>query len=50
MEGYIRKIFANVQDPRLRRNQRHNFTTLVGTSILAMLSGVDSFSGMQDYV
>jgi predicted transposase YbfD/YdcC len=50
MEEYIGKFFNTVSDPRSNRNQRYNLTTLIGTSLLAMLSGVDSFSGMQDYV
>lgn len=49
MEEYIGKYFNQVNDPRSIRNQRYNFITLIGTSLLAMLSGVDSFSGMQDY-
>lgn len=50
MEEHIGKFFDEVSDPRSSRNQRHKFTTLIGTSLLAMLSGVDSFSGMHDYV
>lgn len=50
MEEYIGKFFYEVSDPRSRRNQRYKFTTLIGTSLLEILSGVDSFSGMQDYI
>ena len=50
MQEYISKYFNGIQDPRSIRNQRHNFMTIVGTSLLSMLSGIDSFSGMQDYV
>ena len=39
-----------VEDPRSLRNQRHPFMTLIGTSFLAALSGIDSFSGIQDFV
>ena len=49
MQEYIGKFFSNIGDPRSTRNQRHNFITLIVTSLLAMLSGIDSFSGMQDY-
>lgn len=50
MQEYIGKFFNKVIDPRSSRNQRHNFITLIGTGLLSMLSGVESFSGMQDYV
>lgn len=45
----LEKYFDNVDDPRSARNQRHPFMTLVGTTLLAVLSGIDSFSGMQDF-
>jgi len=41
--------FCDVEDPRSLRNQKHPFITIVGTTILSMLSGIDSFSGMQDF-
>ena len=50
MQEYVSKYFDNVSDPRSQRNQRHNFIMLIGTSLMAMLSGVETFSGMQDYV
>jgi predicted transposase YbfD/YdcC len=50
VEEYIGKFFDNVSDPRSTRNQKYKFTTLIGTSLLAMLSGIESFSGMQDFV
>ena len=50
MEEYIGKYFNEVSDPRSSRNQIYSLTTLIGTSLLTMLSGVDSFSRMQDYV
>ena len=42
--------FERLEDPRSARNQRHDFMTLVGTSVLAALSGIDSFSGIHDFV
>ncbi len=42
--------FKNIDDPRSLRNQRHSLMTLIGTTLLAMLSGIDSFSGIQDFV
>lgn len=50
MEDTLGKYFSSLEDPRSLRNQRHPFITLVGTSLLAALSGIDSFSGIQDFV
>lgn len=50
MQDIFIDYFSNVTDPRSQRNQRHPFITLVGTSLLSSLSGIDSFSGMQDFV
>lgn len=47
MQDKLLQYFSNVSDPRSCRNQRHPFATLIGTSLLAALSGIDSFSGMQ---
>ena len=41
--------FANIQDPRSNRNLKHPLRTLIGTSLLASLGGIDSFNGMADY-
>ena len=43
------KYFENIQDPRSLRNQKHPFLTLIGTSLLASLAGIDSFSGFADF-
>lgn len=50
MNKLLSSYFSKVDDPRSVRNQRHNFMTLIGTSLLAVLSGIDSFSGIQDFV
>lgn len=50
MKEIFEKYFDVLEDPRSLRNQRHPFVTLVGTSFLAALSGIDSFSGIQDFV
>ena len=50
MQDTIAKYFENLEDPRSARNQRHPLITLIGTSLLAALSGIDSFSGIQDFV
>ncbi|MDP2193733.1 MAG: ISAs1 family transposase, partial [Alphaproteobacteria bacterium] len=50
MKETIGHYFAALDDPRSERNQRHPLTTLIGTSFLACLSGIDSFSGIQDFV
>lgn len=43
------EYFENVSDPRSIRNQRHPFSMLIGTSLLASLAGIDSFSGFADF-
>lgn len=50
MKDTLATYFASLEDPRSLRNQRHPLITLVGTSLLAALSGIDSFSGIQDFV
>jgi len=50
MKETFAKYFDGLDDPRSLRNHRHPFMTLVGTSFLAALSGIDSFSGIQDFV
>jgi predicted transposase YbfD/YdcC len=50
MEEVLGHYFKDVEDPRSLRNQRHSLMTLIGTTLLAVLSGIDSFSGMQDFV
>jgi predicted transposase YbfD/YdcC len=41
--------FSNISDPRSSRNQRHSLMTIIGTTLLASLSGIDSFSGFADF-
>jgi predicted transposase YbfD/YdcC len=43
------KYFENIQDPRSVRNQKHPLMTLIGTTLLASLAGIDSFSGFADF-
>jgi len=43
------KYFEMIEDPRSVRNQRHQFMTLIGTSLLASLCGIDSFSGIAEF-
>jgi predicted transposase YbfD/YdcC len=50
MKETLGAYFEGLEDPRSLRNQRHPLITLIGTSFLAILSGIDSFSGMQDFV
>ena len=50
MQEELNNYFSKVDDPRSIRNQKHPFITIVGTSFLSILSGIDSFSGMQDFV
>lgn len=41
--------FSDIDDPRSLRNQKHPLITLIGTTLLASLSGIDSFSGFADF-
>lgn len=50
MKETLEEYFKQVDDPRSSRNQRHKFITLVGTTLLSVLSRIDSFSGIQDFV
>ena len=43
------KYFSDIDDPRSLRNQKHPLTMLIGTTLLASLSGIDSFSGFADF-
>ena len=49
MKALLDIHFSDVSDPRSNRNQRHPFLTLVGTTLCAGLSGIDSFSGIADF-
>lgn len=48
MQEYIGKFFDKVSDPRSSRNQLHDFMMLIGTSLLAMLSGIDRSKFMNE--
>ena len=50
MKKSFEEYFQEVDDPRSWRNQRHSFMTLIGTTFLSVLSGIDSFNGIQDFV
>jgi predicted transposase YbfD/YdcC len=41
--------FKAIPDPRSSRNQKHPLMTLIGTTLLASLAGIDSFSGFADF-
>ena len=45
----ILRYFSKVNDPRSYRNQKHPLDMLIGTTLLASLSGIDSFSGFSDF-
>lgn len=42
-------FFTDIQDPRSNCNQKHPLKTLIGTTLLASPSGIDSFSGFSDF-
>lgn len=43
------KYFSDIEDPRSLRNQKHPLEMLIGTTLLASLAGIDSFSGFADF-
>jgi predicted transposase YbfD/YdcC len=45
----VKKMFANVKDPRIDRTKWHNLTDILYIAMCAVFSGIDSFSGMEDY-
>lgn len=49
IEGMF-NIFLSIEDPRSERNKIHELVSLIGTSFYAVLSGIDSFSGIEDFV
>ncbi len=48
MHGAL-KYFTDIDDPRSPRNQKHPLFMLIGTTLLASLAGIDSFSGFADF-
>ena len=50
MKEILEKSFANVEDPRSSRNQRHSFITLISTTVVSSLAGIDSFTGIARFV
>jgi predicted transposase YbfD/YdcC len=50
LQNVFTNFFSGMDDPRSWKNQTHNFITLIGTTFCAVLSGVDSFSGIADFV
>ena len=45
----LESFFHMIEDPRSHRNQKHPFSTLIGVSFFAILSGIDSFNGMAEF-
>jgi len=43
------KYFKNIEDPRSIRHQKHPVQSLIGTTLLASLASIDSFSGFADF-
>lgn len=46
----LQRFFSNMEDPRAERNQKHPFLSLICIGLLGVLAGIDSFSGLADYV
>lgn len=49
MKELLVQYFQEEDDPRSTRNQKHPFITIIGTTLLAGLAGIDSFSGIADF-
>lgn len=49
LQNFFKQCFSSLDDPRSKRNQRHNFEALIVTTILAILSGQDGFTEMRDF-
>lgn len=49
MKEVLSQYFQDGDDPRSERNQKHPFRTIIGTTLLAGLAGVDRFSGIADF-
>jgi predicted transposase YbfD/YdcC len=50
MQSIFSNHFSKVTDPRSIRNQKHSLISLIATSFLASLAGIDSFLGIEDFV
>ena len=46
----LNPYLENIDDPRSMRNQKHLFKTLIGTTLLSYMSGIESFSGIAEFV
>lgn len=46
----IFNIFLSIENPRSGRNKIHDLVSLIRTSFCAVLSGIDSFLGIEDFV
>ena len=43
------ECFEDIPDPRIQRSQLHPLPSILGLSLCAILSGADSFSGIEDF-
>ena len=50
MKKLFEEAFSQVKDPRSARNQIYSLTSLIGTTFCAVLSGIDSFNGIAEFV
>jgi hypothetical protein len=45
----ITKLFEGLTDPRAKDNQTYPFECLLLIAVCAIMSGIDSFTGIEDY-
>ncbi|QQR53695.1 ISAs1 family transposase [bacterium] len=50
MQKSLLEYFEEIKDPRSDRNKKHPLEMLIGTTLLAFLCGIDSFSGIEAFV
>ena len=50
MKDKFVNLLEDVEDSRSKRNQKHPFITIIGTTFFAVFAGIDSFTGIEDFV
>lgn len=45
----LAEMFKNIEDPRIDRTKKHPLPIIISIGFLRVLSGIDSFVGLQDY-
>jgi hypothetical protein len=45
----VEELLASIEDPRVERTRKHSLETILVLSVLAVISGADSFVAIEDY-